>query len=223
MKISTFVVAVLAAAGLVAVAGPAAAMIPPEPGAYRSYGPYSASVAIDGRDSMSSADRVKTDAYLAGAPVHLYCQDSGESVGGSAIWDYTTLGYWIPDAYVHTGTTGYLSGVPRCLTLGFDGHTKVGSAHGPYTAKVDIDGRGSADPDDRVRVNAYTAGSQVYVKCQDHGITAGGSTLWDYTTLGYWVPDAYVTTGTDGWVPGMPTCSSLGIAGGQSTNPAGGR
>ncbi|MFI6291379.1 CHAP domain-containing protein [Nonomuraea sp. NPDC050790] len=186
-------------------------------------GPFPASVAIDGRGSMNPADRVKTDAYLAGAPIMIVCQDSGPAAGGSTVWDYTSDRYWVPDAYVRTGVTGFLPGVPRCLSLGIDGHAAQGSPHGPYLVKVDVDGRGSADPADRVRVDAYMRDSQIFVKCQDHGLPAGGSTLWDYTSDGYWVPDAYVSTGTTGWIPGMPSCSSLGIPGGVATNPGGGR
>lgn len=207
---------VLALVGSMAVAGVGTAS------AVTGSGPYPAKVAIDGRGSMDPEDRVRTDAYLAGDPVTLRCQDTGPAVNGSTTWDYTTDGYWIPDTYVKTGVDGFVPGVPRCLAIGVDGHANVGGLHGPYTAKVDVDGRGSAVVSDRVRTDAYLAGSTLYVKCQDYGESAGGSTLWDYTTGGYWIPDAYVTTGTDGRIPGVPTCSSLGIDGGTGANPGGG-
>ncbi|MEU3456169.1 CHAP domain-containing protein [Micromonospora sp. NPDC006766] len=187
------------------------------------YGPYPAKTAIDGRGSMNPDDRDAIDLYTTGQQIYLRCQDSGPSLGGSTIWDYTREGHWIPDAYVTTGHSGFVSNVPRCLALGIDGHAKVGSVHGPYTAKVDIDGRGSADPNDRVRTDAYLAGSLLYLKCQDYGIAVNGSTLWNHTYDGYWVPDVYVTTGTNGRIPGMPTCTSLGISPGVSGNPGGGR
>ncbi|NES14988.1 MULTISPECIES: CHAP domain-containing protein [Micromonospora] len=187
------------------------------------YGPYPATTAIDGRGSMNPDDRDAIDLYTTGEQIYLRCQDSGPSVGGSGIWDYTREGHWVPDAYVRTGVSGFVSGVPRCLALGIDGHATTGTIHGPYSAKVDIDGRGSANPDDRVRTDAYLAGSLLYLKCQDYGVAVGGSTLWDYTYDGYWVPDVYVSTGTSGWISGMPSCSSLGISGGVAGNPNGGR
>ncbi|MDM4721975.1 CHAP domain-containing protein [Micromonospora sp. WMMA1363] len=202
----------------------ASSMVVVQPPAYAvtATGPYPAKVDIDGRGSMDPNDRIKTDAYRTGDPISLRCQDTGPAVGGSATWDYTTDGYWIPDTYVKTGTDGFVSGVPRCLAIGIDGYANVGGLFGPYPAKVDIDGRGSTAVADRVRTDAYLAGSSVYLKCQDYGESAGGSTLWDYTTGGYWVPDAYLTTGTDGRIPGVPSCSSIGIAGGGA-NPGGGQ
>lgn len=189
-----------------------------------SYGPYPAKFAIDGRGSMDPDDRIATDAYLGGDDVSVVCQDTGLAAGGSTLWIYTTDGYWVPDAYVTTGTDGFISGVPRCLSLGINGTPAAGGANsGPYPVKFAIDGRGSADPDDRVRTDAYPDGSSLYVRCQDYGISTGGSTLWIYTTDGYWVPDAYVTTGTSGRLAGVPLCSSIGIDGGTGGNPGGGR
>ncbi|GAA1364377.1 hypothetical protein GCM10009661_14020 [Catellatospora chokoriensis] len=206
--------------GITVLASPTPASADPT---FPLYGPYPAATAIDGRGSMNPEDRTRIDAYLTGTQIYLRCQDSGPSVGGSGIWDYTREGYWIPDAYVKTGTSGFVSGVPRCLSLGIDGHASAGSPHGPYAAKVDVNGRGSANPTDTVRVDAYLAGSLLYLKCQDYGIAVEGSTLWDYTYDGYWVPDVYVQTGTSGRIPGVPTCTSLGISPGVTTNPNGGR
>jgi cell wall-associated NlpC family hydrolase len=57
-------------------------------------------------------------------------------------------------------------------------------------------------------VNAYRAGQQVPVVCQATGTLAYGSTIWDKTDDGMWVPDAYVRTGFSGFVPGMERCST---------------
>lgn len=209
--------------GTVVVAGPAYASYPAGDGSsYPTYGPYSAEADIDGRGSMNVNDRIKTNAYVTGGSIYLVCQDTGPSYGGSTIWDYTQDGYWIPDAYVKTGTSGFVSSVPRCISIGINGYSSEGSVEGEYTAEADIDGRGSMNPDDRVKYDAYLTGNQIYVECQDNGPSYGGSTIWDYTADGYWVPDAYVKTGYSGMVPGMPTCSSLGINGGGATNTSGG-
>ncbi|BCJ75112.1 hypothetical protein CS0771_46560 [Catellatospora sp. IY07-71] len=208
----------LALAAAVAIASPAQA----DP-TFPLYGPYPATTAIDGRGSMDPNNRTATDLYTTGEQVYVRCQDTGLAAGGSTIWDYTREGYWIPDAYIRTGTSGFVSGVPRCLSIGINGTpTSGGSNSGPYPVKFAIDGRGSANPDDRIRVDAYPDGSTLYVRCQDYGVAVGGSTLWIYTSDGYWVPDAYVTTGTSGRISGVPLCSSIGISGGGATNPNGG-
>ena len=53
-----------------------------------------------------------------GQSVTISCQTSGTSVSGtygtSTIWDRIGSGRYIADAYVYTGSDGYISGVPRC-------------------------------------------------------------------------------------------------------------
>ncbi|MGK5519538.1 peptidoglycan DD-metalloendopeptidase family protein [Micromonospora sp. URMC 107] len=53
-----------------------------------------------------------------GTRVTIYCQTSGTSVTGtygtSTIWDRIGSGRYIADAYVYTGSDGYIPGVPRC-------------------------------------------------------------------------------------------------------------
>ncbi|MEV8456490.1 SH3 domain-containing protein [Streptomyces sp. NPDC052095] len=51
-----------------------------------------------------------------GVKVGIYCQKAGESVKGpygtSNIWDNIANGQFVSDAYVHTGSDGYIA--PRC-------------------------------------------------------------------------------------------------------------
>ncbi|MEW2379856.1 peptidoglycan DD-metalloendopeptidase family protein [Micromonospora sp. NPDC047812] len=53
-----------------------------------------------------------------GTQVTIHCQTSGTSVTGtygtSTIWDRIGTGRFIADAYVYTGSDGYIPGVPRC-------------------------------------------------------------------------------------------------------------
>jgi murein DD-endopeptidase MepM/ murein hydrolase activator NlpD len=53
-----------------------------------------------------------------GTHVTIYCQTSGTTVTGtygtSSIWDRIGTGRFIADAYVYTGSDGYIPGVPRC-------------------------------------------------------------------------------------------------------------
>jgi len=52
----------------------------------------------------------------AGSRVPIYCQCPGESVAGpygtSSIWDNISNGQFVSDAYVQTGTDGYVA--PKC-------------------------------------------------------------------------------------------------------------
>ncbi|HVK22558.1 MAG TPA: hypothetical protein VM677_14460, partial [Actinokineospora sp.] len=84
---------------------------------------------------------------------------------------------------------------------------ELNSAMGPksFPAKVAINGRkkkGDAANAPGSKFDAYKAGQMVPVKCQSN---AGGE-IWDYTTDGWWVPDKYVKTGTDGYAPGVARC-----------------
>ena len=53
-----------------------------------------------------------------GASVTISCQTSGTTVTGtygtSSIWDRIGSGRYVSDAYVYTGSDGYIPGVPRC-------------------------------------------------------------------------------------------------------------
>lgn len=74
-----------------------------------------------------------------------------------------------------------------------------------FPAKTALDGRRApGDPagGEGAIVDQYAAGQDVPVRCQQE---VGGE-LWDGTTDGTYVPDRYVTTGTDGRVDGLPDC-----------------
>ncbi len=89
-----------------------------------------------------------------------------------------------------------------------------------FPAKADINGRkhkGDAADAPGSKVNAYEEGQQVPVKCQS---TANGQ-IWDETTDGWWVPDAYVKTGSDGYAPGVSRCEGGDAVHGRSDGPAG--
>ncbi|KAI8871199.1 hypothetical protein GQ42DRAFT_162180 [Ramicandelaber brevisporus] len=54
------------------------------------------------------------DYYKAGQLIRITCQTTGDYYGGTNIWDRTEDGYYVPDAYVRTGTAGFLDGTRRC-------------------------------------------------------------------------------------------------------------
>ncbi|WP_265445939.1 CHAP domain-containing protein [Flexivirga meconopsidis] len=75
-----------------------------------------------------------------------------------------------------------------------------------FPAKVDLNGRLNigepADAPGHIE-NQYLQGAQVPVVCQQFA----GADLWDKTADNTWVPDKYLTTGTDGRAPGVPDCN----------------
>lgn len=79
-----------------------------------------------------------------------------------------------------------------------------------FPATQDLDGRAAPRLDARtLKVNAYRKGAAVPVVCQLKGETAYGSNIWDKTSDGYCVADAYVRTGYSGFVPGLAKCTGV--------------
>ncbi|WP_051450547.1 NlpC/P60 family protein [Actinospica robiniae] len=78
-----------------------------------SGGGYVAETDLDGRSTKSlSAAAVKT--YPSGSTIDITCQAYGQYAYGSYIWDKTTDGLWVTDYYVKTGSSGFISDMPRC-------------------------------------------------------------------------------------------------------------
>ncbi|MEV6965588.1 NlpC/P60 family protein [Hamadaea sp. NPDC051192] len=168
---------------------------------------FTAKETLNGRDGASmDANVVKKDMYKAGATIKVVCQDRGDMAYGSAIWDRTSDGVYVPDAYVKTGTDGFAPGVARCTDLAQSGKA--------YPATADLNGR--AGPSLTARVveeNMYRKGEKVVIVCQITGSVAYGSTIWDKTDDGVYVPDAYVKTGTEkNFAPGIARCTDTAPA-----------
>jgi cell wall-associated NlpC family hydrolase len=76
---------------------------------------YTISTTLDGRTAKDTANHAYPNKYLAGSTVTITCQAyGGATYSGSYLWDRTAAGLWIVDYYVETGTTGLVSGIPRC-------------------------------------------------------------------------------------------------------------
>jgi cell wall-associated NlpC family hydrolase len=76
---------------------------------------YSINATLDGRTAKDTANHAYPNKYLAGSTVTITCQAyGGATYAGSYLWDKTAAGLWIVDYYVQTGTTGLVSGIPRC-------------------------------------------------------------------------------------------------------------
>src|SRR5262249_1209256 len=152
------------------------------------------------------ANVVKKDMYKAGQTIKVVCQDRGDMAYGSAIWDRTADGVYVPDAFVATGSDGFAPGVARCSDLAQGGQA--------YPATADLNGRGGPSLGARVvEENMYRKGERVVIVCQIAGSLAYGSKIWDKTDDGVYVPDAYVKTGVENnFVPGIARCADTAPA-----------
>lgn len=159
---------------------------------------------------------------FAGEQVRLLCQDNGQSVRGSRLWDHIeyqvtgtpqTKTGWVPDVHVRTGTSGPVRGVR------FGNCPPVASGYLMKTRTTVRTGTTS----NHAPVGTVFAGERVRLLCQDHGQSVGGSRLWDHIeyrvtnttrTKTGWVPDAFVNTGSTKAVPTVPfgNCAPLGAA-----------
>ena len=71
-----------------------------------------------------------------------------------------------------------------------------------------LDGRTARKLSNRAVPDKYPAGSTVLVVCQASGEpTYGGSTIWDLTSDGLWVPDYYISTGSMDFAPDLERCT----------------
>lgn len=76
-----------------------------------------------------------------------------------------------------------------------------------YLVRADLDGRTSPRLEPRARVDYLKAGQWVRISCQTTGERAYGSTVWDKVGP-FYVPDHYIKTYTDGFIPGAPRCGT---------------
>jgi hypothetical protein len=61
-------------------------------------------------------------------------------------------------------------------------------------------------------ITSVPEGTQVGIECQTTGTTVEGTNVWDFLPgYGGYVTDAYVLTGYDGFIPGMPMCGGGGL------------
>ncbi|MGK4579901.1 CHAP domain-containing protein [Kitasatospora sp. HPMI-4] len=179
-------------------------------------GTFPVTATLDGRTAKDLNNHSNPDRYAAGSTVNIVCQDTGPvTYNGSNIWDYTADGLWVVDYYVKTGYSGFSPNLPRCDENNSPAIQQPG-AHA-FPAKATLDGRSTKDLNDHAYPDRYAQGSMVDIVCQDTGPSAYGSTIWDYTTDGLWVTDAYIKTGSDGFVSTLPRCGD----GGQPPSPNG--
>jgi hypothetical protein len=195
------------AAVAAALAGLFFAFLGPLPATAVTGTPFTVKATLDARYLPSLISAIIPDRYAAGSTIYVVCQELGAEAYGSSIWDKTSEGYYVPDRWVATGTTTWAPNVPRCSGSGLVYGT-------PYKVTATLDGRYTPQTTAARVVDKYPNGSTIYVLCQTPGDAIYGSAIWDKTTDGLYVPDYYVSTGSAGYVPGLPRCDS-----GSSPNP----
>ncbi|WP_051470871.1 phospholipase A2 [Patulibacter minatonensis] len=75
-----------------------------------------------------------------------------------------------------------------------------------YLVRADLDGRTRPKLKPVARVDHVKAGQWIRIQCQTGGEVAYGSKVW-IKTGGFYVPDHYVKTYTDGLLANVPTCA----------------
>ncbi|GAA1262715.1 hypothetical protein Psi02_75220 [Planotetraspora silvatica] len=169
--------------------------------------PYTVSATLDGRTERDVNNHAYVDKYPSGSVVWITCQTTGPDAYGSNLWDYTDDNLWVPDFYVKTGYSGPTPQLPRCSG---DETDPPGTGPHSFPVTATLDGRTVKDVDNHAYPNRYFDGQYVEITCQDSGPSAYGSTIWDLTYEGLWIPDFYVSTGSTGFSSKLPRCTSGG-------------
>ena len=105
------------------------------------------------------------------------------------------------------GRAGIALGVVVALLIGAGSASAVAgwTPTSTYEVLTNLDGRSSPRLADRAVVDHLRTGERVRIECQITGEPAYGSRVWD-RVRGLYVPDKYIRTHTDGFLPGAPRC-----------------
>ena len=82
---------------------------------------------------------------------------------------------------------------------------KPWAAGNEYRVQADVDGRTQPKSEPRAKIDWLKEGQWVTIQCQVRGELAYGSRIWDKVG-GYYVPDQFIKTYTDGFLSGSPRC-----------------
>jgi hypothetical protein len=80
------------------------------------------------------------------------------------------------------------------------------AAGNEYLAEATLDGRPQPKDQPREKIDWVKQGQWVKIQCQVEGALLSGSRIWDKVG-GYYVPDHYIKTYTDGFITGSPRCA----------------
>jgi hypothetical protein len=83
---------------------------------------------------------------------------------------------------------------------------KPWAAGNEYLAEATLDGRTQPADKPREKIDWVKKGQWVKIQCQVEGALLSGSRIWDKVG-GYYVPDHFIKTYTDGFIQGSPRCA----------------
>ncbi|WP_166350161.1 glycoside hydrolase domain-containing protein [Phytoactinopolyspora limicola] len=134
--------------------------------------------------------------YQPGSTLSVVCQTTGQQVGSTKVWNRLSTGAWVTDRYVSTpSTTGFTSGLPRCMYPG------------QVTANVALNARTGPGSSYPTKGNPLPRGSLAYVMCQAPGNKVGTTSVWNKLRDGRWVSDYYVSSRSNtSWSTPVPRC-----------------
>jgi hypothetical protein len=84
---------------------------------------------------------------------------------------------------------------------------KPWAAANEYHVDANVDGRTRPKSEPRAKIDWLKAGQWVRIECQVEGELAYGTRIWDRVG-GYFVPDHFIKTYTDGFLSGSPRCGA---------------
>jgi hypothetical protein len=157
----------------------------------------------------------------AGKKVQISCQVSGDAVNGTKVWDYLpAYGGYASDAFLYTGTDGFIAGVPKCSssntgTSGCGSLDYAGKCDGDLLAWCESGVKHEKDCSESGRTCAYQNSDIGYNCIADGGSTGGGQLLTVGQIVGganFDVTQDYGPTDFDG---GYSYCDDYGQWGGQ--------
>jgi hypothetical protein len=157
-----------------------------------------------------------------GAALDIVCQDHGDVIHGSAIWDKLADGNWVTDYYTTTPNFNAFSPpIPQCAaaappttTPPTDNPPVTTPPAPPPTYRYAVVGTGGIGLNERQGPSASgpvlasdAEGAPLDIVCQSTGDTVHGSTIWDKLADGNWVTDYYTTTPNyAAFSPPIPHC-----------------
>ena len=98
-----------------------------------------------------------------------------------------------------------LGSVPSFARAAHVTSQKPWAAGNEYLVEADVDGRTRPQSEPRAKIDWLKEGQWVTIECQVTGELAYGSRIWDKVG-GYFVPDQFIKTYTDGFLSGSPRC-----------------
>ena len=182
--LATGLVLVMAASVVVSAAAAGAAGMQVQPGvqaAVAGYRVYNTGKAHLQERSGPSQKYPVVRKLTVGTPVDISCQDYGQAINGSSIWDRLSDGGWVSDFYISTPGHGVFSpGIPQCGASSSSGSREqraIEWARAQIGQTTQPDGRPWNGWCDRFVANAYGLPNSSYITAYEHWLTLANRKL----------------------------------------------